>query len=74
MTRMSIWTVYDHPTDFPNNYVAREWIIENGKERPGTNIIIAPDIERLREVLRRGLFHPIPRSENDDPVIVESWI
>jgi hypothetical protein len=27
-----IWTVYDHPRDFPNSYVARKF-----STRPGTN-------------------------------------
>ena len=73
MTRLSLWTVYDHPRDFPHNYVAREWIVENGKLAPTANLMLSPDLERLRQQLPMHL-HRIPRSEGDDPKIVETWL
>jgi hypothetical protein len=75
MTRMAMWTVYDHPRDFPNNYVAREWIAEDGRTRPTGNFLLANDIEVLREILLAQMhLHRLPRSESDDPKIVETWI
>jgi len=73
---MSVWTVYDHPTDFPNNYVARRFEISEGGELKATDsIIISPDLETLRRVLlvETGLTC-LARMEGDDPKIVETWI
>lgn len=31
---LSIWTVYDHPLDFPNEYVARRFTVGTSGSRP----------------------------------------
>lgn len=67
---MQIWTIYDHPKDFPNNYVARCFV--NG--RPTDSLIIYPEIQPLRDLFEGMGLVCMPRDENDDPVIVESWI
>jgi hypothetical protein len=65
-----MWVVYDHPTDFPNNFVARCWL---GEEASG-DIIVSPDITALREVLAiKGLYR-LERQEGDDPIIMEVWL
>ena len=70
MNGLPIWVVYDHPKDFPNNYVARLWI---GEKLTG-DMMIAPDIDMLRDELeRRGLVKLMPQ-EGDDPVILETWL
>lgn len=75
MTRISMWTIYDHPRDFPNNYVAREWTVTAGKTVKTGNLMLASELEMLREVLLIQMnLHCISRSEGDDPVIVETWI
>jgi hypothetical protein len=38
---MTVWAIYDHPTDYPEGYEAREY-----------EIIQAPDLETLRRILR----------------------
>jgi hypothetical protein len=71
---MSMWTVYDHPKDFPNTFVARRYMISRGTAGATNDIIVSPQLAPLREVLAiKGLI-PIARSEGDDPKIVESWI
>ena len=75
MTRLSMWTVYDHPRDFPHNWVAREWTVTAGKTIATGNFMLAPDVEMLREMLLTQMhLHRVPRSEGDDPKIVETWI
>jgi hypothetical protein len=75
MTHLSIWTVYDHPRDYPDRYVARQFIVTAGEAEPTLNVIMATDLETLRATLLNELhMHRIPRSERDDPVIVETWI
>jgi len=68
---LSIWTVYDHPRDYPHCYVARQF----RGEQPTNSVIISADLEKLRAVLlaEMGLTR-LERSANDDPVILETWL
>lgn len=68
---LTIWVVYDHPLDYPDKFVARAWI----GEEPTASIMIADDIEKLRDVLQleMGLVKLMPSPE-DDPKILETWL
>lgn len=67
---LSIWTVYDHPTDYPEFFVARRF----EDETPTSEVIVAPQIGLLRDYLAaRGLYR-IQRFEDDDAKIVEVWL
>lgn len=74
MTRphaLSIWTVYDNPTDYPGKFVARMF----DGEQPTPNVIICDSLEQLREILAFQLhLTPLCRSPEDDPKIVETWL
>jgi len=76
---VSMWVIYDHPKDYPKNFVARRWVVAGtgvGKPCPTQDEKLADTLHELRESLRSQ--HPgltvIPRDQGDDPVIVESWI
>ena len=70
---LSIWTVYDHPTDFPNEFVARRWEVHD-KPVPTDDIITSNDVNLIRASLAsRGLTCLAP-SKDDDPNIVETWL
>lgn len=69
MTDVTIWTIYDHPTDYPDKFVARKFILD----KPTSEVIIADTLEELREMLPLGLSC-FNRSVTDDPVIVETWM
>jgi hypothetical protein len=65
-----IWTVYDHPRDYPEGFIARKFL----SEQPTSETITAATLDEIREAMwQRGLT-PLHRSPNDDPVIVETWI
>lgn len=67
---LSIWVVYDHPSDYPNCYVARCFIGEEWTP----SIMICPDLERLQEqLMQMGLTKLMPM-EGDDPTILETWL
>lgn len=67
--------VYDHPNDFPLEYVARRYRIRAGQVSAQEDVLRDTDLERLRERIRAEGFNTrIERYPNDDPVIVESWI
>ena len=72
---LSIWTVYDHPLDYPSSYVARLFEVESGEVTVTKSIIIHDDLESLRNTLgsEMGLTR-LARSDKDDPFIVETWL
>lgn len=64
------WTIYDHPTDFPDCYVARRFIWD----KPTAEIITSPTLEALQQhFILQGLVC-MQRHPNDDPKIVETWM
>lgn len=65
-----IFTIYDHPRDFPNSFVVRVWY----GEIPGDALLYA-DLKSAREAAwGMGAQVKLPRSAFDDDKIVESWI
>lgn len=71
MTLLSIWTIYDNPTDYPGKFVARRF----EGETPTASIVIADDIETIRNIMHFefGLVK-LMRHPSDDPKIVETWL
>lgn len=73
MTFLSMWTIYEHPSDYPQGYVTRKWIITgDGEGHPGA-ARYRPDLEAARAAVPADL-HRIDRSPDDDPTVVETWI
>lgn len=72
---MSTWTIYDHPRDFPEGYIARRWDLMDGQEEPvwTPNVFTAMTLEGVREQLPWGLV-PFGRNPGDAPSIVETWL
>ena len=72
MTVLNIWTVYEHPKDYPNNYVVRRW----SGDKPTDDVDVFLSLQHARDYIK---FHTpadvcIGRSPNDDPCILECWI
>ncbi len=71
---LRMWTVYRHPRDYPDKYVARLWEHDADGPRATGSIVIADELERLQdEMMMTGLVKLMRRPE-DDPVIVETWL
>lgn len=71
---LSGWTVYDHPSDYPNEFVARRWIVSDGCVVATSEILTSPEIVRLRaKMIQKGLCR-LERSPGDDAKIMEVWI
>lgn len=68
--QMSMWTVYDKPTDYPHGTIARLHEVPGGPSQCS----IVGELEDLRERFREAGFTPIKRDEGDEPQIVETWI
>jgi len=65
--------IYNSPKDFPDMYLCRIW--EGAGCHPTTAATQRFSLEELREDIRAAGFTVlIPRSPNDDPVILETWM
>jgi hypothetical protein len=67
------WTVYDHPRDYPDCFVARRWIAKGGDVIPTTDMLVATTLDEVRALLPPGLIR-FARMPEDDAKIVEVWI
>lgn len=62
-------TIYDHPKDYPDKFVARKFILD----KLTSEILLGDTLEEVRSQLPLGLTC-FERHETDDPVIVETWM
>ena len=71
---LSMWVVYDHPADFPTEFVARRHEVVAGGSRPTNEAMSSRSLDMLRdELVGRGLTC-LTRMPGDDPKIVETWL
>jgi hypothetical protein len=70
----TLWTIYDHPLDAPQWYVARLHEAHLTESRPLGRWVFDRELARLRCRFEREGLSCIPRDLRDDPSIVESWI
>lgn len=70
---LDIWTIYDHPKDFPDGYVVRLWHVgPDGLER-STEAYGRATLEEARAMVPEGLYR-MPAETADDEAILESWL
>jgi len=69
-----MWTVYDHPRDFPKSFVARKFSVTAAGAAATSDVIISPDLTALRELMAVKGLTCLTRHPSDDPVIVETWL
>ncbi len=72
MNMFVMWTVYDHPSDHPNYFVARKWLIGRTEPEATDEILLDIDLDSLRRRIPPWLYC-MPRQEGDDSKIVEVW-
>ncbi|WP_456272515.1 hypothetical protein [Bacillus sp. AK031] len=66
---MPIICIYKSPSDHQGMFVARVFNVN----KPQPIILMRPSVEAIRSEIPEG-FSIVPKSEDDDPAIVESWI
>jgi len=66
---LELWTIYDHPRDFPGAFVARLWLMD----QPTDRVLISSTLDGVRALLPPGLMRLV-RDLDDDPCVVESWL
>jgi hypothetical protein len=71
---LEMWTVYGPTTtDHPGMFVVRRFRITLGAAVPDAECKLALTLEEARAEVPWGLFC-LPRSPDDEPQIVETWI
>jgi hypothetical protein len=66
---LSLWTIYDHPSDHPSAWVARRFDLD-----APTDDVLVGDVEVLRHYFQEQGLVCMMRDPSDDPVIVETWL
>jgi hypothetical protein len=72
--KLSMWTVYDHPSDYPEEFVARQHVSDAGSSRPTPNAFRTRRLETMRMILQIAGLVPMARDPGDDKKIVETWL
>lgn len=72
---LSMWTVYDSPSDHPGLFVARRWEVSARGSTPTMDYMVSKSLDEVRGLLMHtyGLTR-MERSVVDDPCIVETWM
>lgn len=68
-----MFVIYWSPSDFPERYVVRRWVVGPGYCRPGRVTRVSLSLDEARKGIPAGLVL-FTRSEGDDPCIVESYL
>lgn len=72
---LAMWIVYDNPSDYPGKFVARRFDVDASGPKPSSSVIIAPDVDTLRDILAFELHLVcLTRDPSDDPKIMETWL
>lgn len=73
---LSMWTMYDHPRDFPGHVVVRRWLIGGGSPEPvpTQECWLFDTLENARATMAARGLACLARLPEDDPAIVETWI
>ena len=77
--RLDGFTIYENPSDRPGHYVLRGWSVgptgDVVHERFAISMPIGPKaLAALRQGMVEQGFVRIPRSDDDEPQILETWV
>jgi hypothetical protein len=74
VTALAIWTVYDHPSDYPDRYVARCFEVDADGPRSTGNILLSTSLDTIRTAMRDMGLIRMARWADDDANIIETWM
>ena len=76
--KLSMWTVYVCPADYPDGYIARRYETDKGTSTATeAKLATGPkpeDLHLLREIFAAAGLVSLVRHPDDDPTIVEVWM
>lgn len=70
---MELWSVYDRPKDHPRHCAVRKVLVEDDGLQPDDVQLFGSVIEARSALARRGLIR-VPRAEQDEPALIETWV
>ena len=70
---IEMWVIYDHPTDCPDAFIARKWLVGRGVLKATTETMTEPEVETLRKYFEASGLINLGRDPADDPAILECW-
>ncbi len=71
---LSSYVIYQNTKDYPGVFCCRRHEIHSGFTAAAELIGTADTLEAMREKLPSPYLYCVPRSPQDDPVIVETWL
>jgi hypothetical protein len=71
---LPMWVVYDHPSDYPEQYVARQHVVGVAGDTSTDRLMAAESLDNIRAALANLGLVCLTRNPQDDPVIVEVWL
>jgi len=72
---MEIWTIYIKGLKpYPEKHIARKHVLINGKSTPTLETETGRTVDEVRILMRQRGLVCVGREQDDDPVIIESWI
>jgi hypothetical protein len=68
------WTLYMRPPDYPDHFVVLQWwVTAEGGLRTRSTAVVCNTLEEARAQVPPGTIC-MPRDEDDDPTVIETWI
>ena len=73
---LRLYTIYDHPRDYPKWFVLRSFAVLRGNPEPQgeSPALLFKEVERARAWCEERGLTCIGKEPDDDPCIVETWI
>lgn len=72
---LHMWAIYERPSDYPHNTVARRFVVRQGLKDPVlTNEVMVGTIENMRLHFERQGLHRLSAMPGDVPSLVEYWL
>ena len=66
---LPMWTIYEKPLDHPEGFIARRF-----ESNMPTLDTLTGELDVIRATFERAGLFKIPRSDGDEPQIVETWV
>lgn len=73
MASLTVWTIYENPSDYPGEYVARKSLVQDGDIKQTEEVFIEKTLDDVRSKLPSHL-NKIARAAEDEAQIVECWL
>ena len=68
---MTLFVIYQNPSDFPGKFVVRKWEEKVADQEPTA---VVETLEAAREAVPKWAHFCLKRDPKDDPCIVETWL